>query len=216
MSIRERALHRSLRSRCRRKRLIQPILEGLENRLVLSTLPGVVAPTYVLYHPPGPGGAGGTAGSLTPYGTAIPAAAAFSPQQLQAAYGVNDIYLGGIKGDGANQTIAIVDAYDNPAFVDSSDTAAFATSDLAEFDAYYGLPNPPSFTKVNQEGDSSPLPGTDPEGAGTLNWEVEEALDVEWRTPWPPWQTSSSSKPTIRTICTSQRRRPPLWRRSSR
>ncbi len=45
-----------------------------------------------------------------------------------------------------------------------------------------GLPDPPSFTKFNQYGSTSNLPGTDPAGAGNLNgnWEIEEALDIEW------------------------------------
>ncbi len=33
---------------------------------------------------------------------------------------------------------------------------------------------------LNQDGQSTPLPGTDPTGPGTDNWEVEESLDVEW------------------------------------
>ncbi|HKM56861.1 MAG TPA: S53 family peptidase, partial [Isosphaeraceae bacterium] len=38
-----------------------------------------------------------------------------------------------------------------------------------------------SFLRVlNQNGQTTALPATDPSGAGTGNWEVEEALDVEW------------------------------------
>jgi subtilase family serine protease len=33
---------------------------------------------------------------------------------------------------------------------------------------------------LNQYGQAISLPSTDPNGAGTDNWEVEEALDVEW------------------------------------
>ena len=33
---------------------------------------------------------------------------------------------------------------------------------------------------LNQQGQATSLPATDPAGAGTDNWEVEEALDVEW------------------------------------
>ena len=72
-----------------------------------------------------------------------------------------------------------MDAYDDPSFVDTG-TSGFSTSDLARFDAYYGLPDPPSFTKVNQFGTASPLPETDHAGPGTENWEIEEALDVEY------------------------------------
>ena len=33
---------------------------------------------------------------------------------------------------------------------------------------------------LNQDGQTTSLPATDPSGAGTANWEVETALDVEW------------------------------------
>jgi hypothetical protein len=33
---------------------------------------------------------------------------------------------------------------------------------------------------LNQAGQATGLPGTDPAGAGAANWELEEALDVEW------------------------------------
>ena len=68
-----------------------------------------------------------------------------------------------------------------PQFVDSTDPS-FGTSDLAMFDKAFGLPDPPSFTKYNEQGQTTNLPGTDPSGAGNLNgtWEMEESLDVEW------------------------------------
>ena len=55
-------------------------------------------------------------------------------------------------------------------------------SDLAQFDQTLGIPDPPSFTKVNESGQTSPLPGVDPAGAGNINgnWEIEEALDIEY------------------------------------
>ena len=58
----------------------------------------------------------------------------------------------------------------------------FSNSDLAKFDQVFGLPNPPSFLKLNEYGSSSNLPGVDPAGPGNSqgNWEVEEAIDVEW------------------------------------
>ena len=34
--------------------------------------------------------------------------------------------------------------------------------------------------RLNQNGQATSLPATDPSGPGTDNWEVEEALDVEW------------------------------------
>ena len=112
-------------------------------------------------------------------GQAAPPPAAYGPVQLRSAYGFDNTTFGGTTGDGTGQTIAIVDAYDDPSLVDTG-TSGFGTSDLAKFDAYYHLPDPPSFTKVNQDGDGSFLPETDHAGPGTANWEVEEALDVEY------------------------------------
>ena len=83
----------------------------------------------------------------------------------------NSISDGGVVGDGKGQTIAIVDAYDDPNIV----------TDLHQFNVYFGLPDPPSFQKLNQSGQASPLPGTDPSGPGSEHsWEAEESLDVEW------------------------------------
>ena len=113
-------------------------------------------------------------------------APSLNPAQIRHAYGFDQIsFRGGtIVGDGTGQTIAIVDAYDNPNFVSSSDPN-FNTSDLHLFDAAYGLPDPPVFTKVDQNGGTNyPIP--DP-GDSTTNpprspgaWDGEIALDVEW------------------------------------
>ncbi len=81
---------------------------------------------------------------------------------------MNQITFGGVTGDGTGQTIAIVDAYNDPTI----------TADLHAFDAAFGLANP-SLRVVSQTG-SATLPSVDPSGAGTNNWEGEEALDVEW------------------------------------
>jgi subtilase family serine protease len=93
----------------------------------------------------------------------LPAAAAgnapYSPYQIRHAYGFDKLAL-----DGAGQTIAIVDAYDEPNIL----------SDLKQFDKAFGLPDPgPStftFTKVTPQG-APPLDST---------WAGEIALDVEW------------------------------------
>ena len=104
-------------------------------------------------------------GSSSPYG--------LTPTQVRDAYGVGGISLNGVTGDGSGQTIAIVDAYDDP----------YISSDLHSFDQYYGLADPPSFQKLNQDGGTS-LPGTDPGGpysnTGNGTWEQETSLDVEW------------------------------------
>jgi subtilase family serine protease len=87
----------------------------------------------------------------------------FSPAELTAAYGLNSIYFSGptgaaVKGNGAGQTIALIEAYHDPTIV----------SDLATFDRTYKLPS------ANIAVDN--LAGS------TLDqgWALEESLDVEW------------------------------------
>ena len=102
---------------------------------------------------------------------------AYTPAQIRTAYGINNVAL-----DGTGQTIAIVDAYDNPNIFQSVDTfdAEFGmTSTGSTLYDQYG-PAASFLTVLNQNGQSTSLPGTDPAGAGNDNWEVEEALDVEW------------------------------------
>ncbi len=156
------------------------VVEQLESRFLYSaahgadghTIPVVppgwhaspVVPVYGDFSgPPAPGA--DYAGSSSAYG--------LTPQQMSGAYGLNGLSFNGVTGNGAGQTIAIVDAYDNPTI----------GSDLHAFDAHFGLADPPSFTKLNQTGGTS-LPGTDPAGpyssSGGGDWEQEELLDVEW------------------------------------
>jgi len=86
--------------------------------------------------------------------------AGFGPADLHAAY-----RLPATGGDG--QTIAIVDAFDNPN----------AEADLAVYRQQYGLPPCTTangcFRKVNQRGDATPLPMPEP------GWGVEIALDID-------------------------------------
>jgi hypothetical protein len=114
-------------------------------------MPSAVAP-FDLAHP---------AAAATPSASAGPVG--YTPAQVRHAYGFDQIRFAGKPGDGSGTTIAIVDAYDNPNIA----------SDLAAFDAYFGLQAPPSFTKVNQSGGST-LPAAD------AGWAQEIALDVEW------------------------------------
>ncbi len=84
-----------------------------------------------------------------------------TPALLRTAYGLNGLsFAGGIAGNGAGQTIAIVDAYYDPTIA----------SDLARFDQTYGLPAPASFTQVVSRGLT----------AQNAAWSLETALDVEW------------------------------------
>jgi hypothetical protein len=102
--------------------------------------------------------------ALTPLDN--PASGPYDPQQVRQAYGFNQITFenGAIPGDGRGQTIAIVDAYDDPNI----------GSDLHNFDLKVGLPDP-SLSVASETLNGQPT-GVDPSGG----WEMEEALDVEW------------------------------------
>src|SRR3954447_16387629 len=50
----------------------------------------------------------------SPAAAATPPAGALTPAMVQSAYGFNKIAFGTVRGDGTGQTIAIVDAYDDP------------------------------------------------------------------------------------------------------
>jgi subtilase family serine protease len=85
----------------------------------------------------------------------------YNPAQIQHAYQFDKIANYASYTAGAGQTIAIVDAYDNPN----------AQADLQLFDAQWGLPDPPTFTKYVP---SSGTPAVD-EG-----WALESSLDLQW------------------------------------
>src|SRR5438309_472461 len=121
-----------------RRRPFRPAVERLENRELLWA-------AYPFHLIAGPGG------NVTPLSTSGPVG--YTPSQIRHAYGFDQItfnQLGtAVAGDGRNQTIAIVDAYDDPS----------AFSDLQKFDQQFGLPDP-VFTKVNQNGGST-MPSAD-------------------------------------------------------
>ena len=99
-----------------------------------------------------------------------------TPAQLQQAYGFNTIaFEGGIVGDGTGQTIAIIDPYSDSAFVDSG-SPAFNSSDLAQFDKQFDLPDP-TFTIATPDGVPQQAPAPNLQGS---SWGQETALDVEW------------------------------------
>ncbi len=99
-----------------------------------------------------------------------------TPAQLATAYGLNAITFsnGTVKGTGEGQTIAIVDAYNDPTIY----------NDLTAFDKANNLPNPTLTTSpVANSATSMALPSFSAisVGATTTNssWAMEEALDVE-------------------------------------
>ena len=102
----------------------------------------------------GPGG-GGRITNPNPVG--------YTPAQISHAYGFDQIMFGGVQGNGARQTIAIVDAFDDPNIY----------KDLDVFDNTFGVPGGPA---------SAFLTKATPEGHTKTNasWAGEISLDVEW------------------------------------
>jgi subtilase family serine protease len=95
-----------------------------------------------------------------------PTGTGLTPAQVRQAYGIDQIsFNGGVIGDGTGETIAIVDAFDDPNI----------QSDLNTFDVPFNLPNI-TVTRISETGSTTNLPKTDSTGG----WEEEEALDVEW------------------------------------
>ncbi len=143
-------------------------------------------------------------GSASPAWSSAPPSTALTPQQIRTAYGFNLL-----SQDGAGQTIAIVDAYDNPKFVSSSDPN-YASSDLHYFNAYHGLPDfgspgGPTFTKLDQHGGSS-YPSAQRRAAST----GKPKRRWTWSGPTPsrPWPTSYWWRQTM--VVTFPRSFPPL------
>ena len=124
-------------------------VEALESRTVLSA--SSVLDTLVAEP------------SISPAAVTQTTPVGLTPAEVAKAYGFDQIYFSGIKGTGAGQTIAIVDAYDNPNIA----------SDLHIFDQTFGIADPPSFT-VYKQTINGVAPKTD------SGWAMEIALDVEW------------------------------------
>jgi len=82
---------------------------------------------------------------------------AFTPSQVTHAYGINQIMYGSTVGNGAGQTIAIIDPGDDSALVDTG-SPNFDTSDLYQFDhlPQVNLPDPPSFKVIGETGGARP------------------------------------------------------------
>lgn len=142
-------------------------LEWLESRRLLSTASVATTITPLIAQAITPdrwhGGGGGWFGGGGGLGgggitNPTPLSGSMTPAELSAAYGF------ALSADtGAGQTIAIVDAYNDPNI----------QADLAKFSAQYNLPTP-DLTVLNQNGQKTNLPQSDP------SWSLEIALDVEW------------------------------------
>ncbi len=102
----------------------------------------------------------------------------YHPDQIRHAYGFDQINFTGalgktVRGDGSGQTIAIVDAYDDPKIF----------SDLDVFDKTFQANNGSASTLYQQYGSSSSfLIKATPQGTPLVNssWAGETSLDVEW------------------------------------
>ena len=107
------------------------------------------------------------AGSATATETDLPP---YTPADLQTAYNLTDASA----TDGKGETVALVDVYDDPN----------AESDLAVYRSDYGLPACTTangcFRKVNEYGQTTPLPPPDPGAKLTGGgWELEVSLDMD-------------------------------------
>ena len=103
-----------------------------------------------------------------------------TPQQIPNGLRNQLDRAGRCDGTGTGQTIAIIDTYDDPALV-SSTNPNFVNSDLYRFDhnPSINLPDPPSFLKLDENGGTN-YPVPDPSAGPQGSWAMEEALDVQW------------------------------------
>jgi hypothetical protein len=92
---------------------------------------------------------------------AAPSGDGYGPPSLQSAYVLPS------STAGSGETVAVVDAFDDPN----------AAADLATYRSDWSLPacGTGCFEKVNENGQTSPLPSA----AGSTGWDVEESLDID-------------------------------------
>ncbi|MER6381744.1 S53 family peptidase [Streptomyces sp. NPDC001250] len=100
---------------------------------------------------------------VTPKAADAATPSGYGPSDLRSAYGLTSA----ASSKGSGETIAIVDAYDDPN----------AAADLAKYRSYYGLPacttSSGCFKKVSQTGSTTSLPTAD------SGWAEEESLDLD-------------------------------------
>jgi subtilase family serine protease len=104
-----------------------------------------------------------TVDGVTPKAADASTPSGYGPSDLQSAYGLTSA----AASRGAGETIAIVDAYDDPN----------AAADLAQYRSHYGLPSCTAasgcFKKVSQTGSTTSLPTAD------SGWSEEISLDLD-------------------------------------
>jgi subtilase family serine protease len=107
--------------------------------------------------------AGAHADAVTPKAADAATPSGYGPSNLQSAYGLTSA----AASNGSGETIAIVDAYNDPN----------AEADLAKYRSYYGLSACTTangcFKKVSQTGSTTSLPSSD------TGWSEEISLDVD-------------------------------------
>jgi subtilase family serine protease len=157
----------SVRRQCRRLWL-RLSFERLENRSLLSASTLAIGVTNVV-----PLATATVSSTVSPAaahpGVTNPAVVGNTPSTIRSVYGFSQLTTfttstGSEPADGTGQTIAIVDAYNDPNIA----------SDLAVFDRTFGIAAPPHFTVVSQTGSTTRLPTTN------AAWDLETALDVQW------------------------------------
>jgi hypothetical protein len=144
----------AIRTASRRLRRFAFRYDALEHRQLLSVGQSVATASAALHNP-----VVQPTVSISPlFASSSPTG--LTPAQVSNAYGLNQVNFGGVTGNGAGQTIAIIDASYDPNIA----------SDLEKFDSQYGLQGPASFTQYVENGLSQVNSG----------WALETALDVEW------------------------------------
>ena len=125
-------------------------------------------PAHPAVSPPvrvSPGVRNGSASPVAPGG-------GLTPAQIREAYDLPALGSleapGPLKGiTGKGETIAVIDSFGSPTIA----------SDLARFDAYFGVPAPPSFRVIQPAGK---VPAYHPGNSNRSGWAAETTLDVEW------------------------------------
>ena len=126
----------AIRSASRRFRRFGFRYDALENRQLLSVGQSLAAQNVPVHAP-----VVQPSVSISPlFSSTSPTG--LSPSEVSSAYGLNQLNFGGVTGNGAGQTIAIIDASYDPNIA----------SDLQQFDAQYGLQGPASFTQYVENG----------------------------------------------------------------
>jgi hypothetical protein len=89
----------------------------------------------------------------------------YTPANIEQAYGLDQLNF-----NGAGQTVAIVDAYNDPNI----------KKDLRAFDAKYSIAAPPSFNVIDENGQPVIPASTAGPPSGQSQWISQTDLEVEW------------------------------------